>query len=109
MGSRREVCFDADRLEIRFGGEVEESLRWQDLQRVEMLTTDEGPFTDDMFWVLTRRDGSHMFIPSEFAQPFGVLERLQQLPGFDNEQVIAAATSVENARFLLWERDWSPQ
>jgi hypothetical protein len=29
---------------------------------------------------------------------------LQELPGFDNEQVIAAMCSTKNARFLCWRR-----
>ena len=33
------------------GGRTE-SIEWDDLQRVELLTTDEGPFAPDVFWVL---------------------------------------------------------
>jgi hypothetical protein len=32
------------------------------------------------------------------------LKRLQELPGFDNDAVIRAMSSAENARFLAWEK-----
>ena len=33
-----------------------------------------------------------------------LLSRLQQLPGFDNEAVIKAMGSTNNAKFLCWKR-----
>jgi hypothetical protein len=91
-------------IELRVGAEVRERVLWEDLVRVEVLTTDEGPYVEDMFWALLGSDGSFMIIPAELTQPTRLLERLQQLPGFDNEQVIAAAGSIEKDRFLCWER-----
>jgi hypothetical protein len=31
-------------------------------------------------------------------------DRLMALPGFDHEKMIEASCSVENARFLCWEK-----
>jgi hypothetical protein len=33
-----------------------------------------------------------------------MLEKIQQLPGFDNEAVIKAMTSTTNNRFICWQR-----
>jgi len=33
----------------------------------------------------------------------GLLERLQCLPGFDNERVLLAMCCADNDRFLVWE------
>jgi hypothetical protein len=43
------------------------------------------------------------FIPRELIHK--ILERLQRLPGFDNEQVIAAMSSAALNAFLCWEAD----
>ena len=82
-------------------GSVDE-VRWDDLRRVEILTTDEGPFLEDFFWVLHGSAGGVVLDASD-VERFGLLSRLQQLPGFDNEAVIRASCSTENARFLCWE------
>ena len=85
----------------RSNGEVE-VVAWPELARVLIRTTDTGPFADDVFWLLERRDGSVLVVPSEAAGADRLLERLQELPGFDNEAVIRASTSVENALFPCW-------
>jgi len=37
-----------------------------------------------------------------------LLDRLQKLPGFQNEALIKAMESIENARFLCLEKEHSP-
>jgi len=37
----------------------------RDLKEVGILTTDEGPFVDDVFWNLLKKDGKGGAIPSE--------------------------------------------
>ena len=34
-----------------------ERMAWNDLEKVEVVTTDEGPFAPDVFWVLHGRSG----------------------------------------------------
>ena len=48
---------------VRRSGLVE-SVRWDDLRIVFIRTTDQGPFVDDMFWVLGGSSGGCV-IPSE--------------------------------------------
>ena len=80
-----------------------ERVRWADLVRVEVLTTDEGPFVEDVWWLLHDANGGGCAVPG--AQAGLVLPRLQQLPWFDNAAVMLAMASTENARFLAWERE----
>jgi hypothetical protein len=68
------------------------------------VTTDHGPFVDDVFWLLIGEDGKGCAVPSEAEGMKALLERLQRLPGFDNEAVIAAMGSTSNARFRVWKR-----
>jgi hypothetical protein len=83
---------------------VREEVRWEDLVRVEIVTTDRGPWDDDMFYVLTGADGRSVVVPSEAPTSGEVLARLQQLPGFDNQAVIDSASCTDNQRFLCWQR-----
>lgn len=79
-------------------------MQWDDLQAVEVLTTDEGPFLPDQFWVL---HGS----TQGFVIPWGatgereLLRRLQELPGFRNEAIVEASSLTENNRLLCWLRE----
>ena len=76
---------------------------WSDLQGVEIATDDSGPFAEDVFWVLHGPDAT-LVIPQSAGGSDALLARLQQLPGFDNQAVIAAMSSVSTNRFLCWER-----
>jgi hypothetical protein len=78
------------------------AVRWDTLRAVLIETSDDGPFAEDLWWILIDADG-HCTIPQE-AGTEALLARLQKLPGFDNEAVIAAMSSVENQRFLCWQR-----
>jgi hypothetical protein len=101
MEPRYEVDDDGVR---RFGdeGELMEAVRWNELQQVGVMTTADGPFDEDVFFVL--EGGEHgCVVPQGFA-PEDLLPRLQALPGFDNEQFIAAMSSTEQAMFACWAR-----
>jgi hypothetical protein len=83
-----------------------EQVDWDDLERVEILTTDAGPFAPDMFWVLLGSKGGCV-IPWGATREQELLKRLQTLRGFSNEAVIEAAPSAEWRRFLCWEKGGS--
>lgn len=54
----------------------------------------------DVFFVLAGGDGSGRVVLHGSA--VGLLERLQQLPGFDNSAVIKAMGSTEEAVLVCW-------
>ncbi len=80
------------------------TVAWTDLAAVSIRTTDTGPFEDDLHWELHRRDGGVVTVGSETEGIGALIERLQRLPGFDNEAVIAASSSTQNAVFPCWAR-----
>jgi hypothetical protein len=84
-----------------------ESVDWDDLRRVEIVTTDEGPFLPNVFWVLHGSERGCV-VPQGATGERALLERLQKLPGFRNEAVIEAVPSTVNCRFLCWERPNRP-
>jgi hypothetical protein len=76
---------------------------WDGLGAVLIETDDTGPWGMDFLWMLLgEHDGC--VIPQGATGEAALLERLQALPGFDNEAVIAANSCVENQRFLCWQR-----
>lgn len=81
-----------------------ESIDWDEIHRVEVVTTDEGPFLPDSFWVLTG-DQVQCIIAQGAKGEKVLLERLQTLPEFDNDALISAMGSTSNERFLCWDRD----
>lgn len=82
-----------------------ERIHWRELETIEIRTTGEGPWSEDLFWMFTatRSENSvHVVIPNEGMSP-ALLEFLQQtLPGFDNQAVIRASACVEDALFTIW-------
>lgn len=83
-------------------GEETRNIAWDDLRAVLIETTDQGPFVEDVWWILIDSKG-HCIIPQEIGGN-ALLARLQTLPGFDNDAVIAAMASVENKLFVCWQR-----
>ncbi len=85
---------------------VQETVRWEDLAEVGIITTDEGPWSEDVFWLLIGSDGtSGCAVPQGAEGANELLAALQKLPGFDNKTVIEAMGSTSNARFVCWKRN----
>jgi hypothetical protein len=100
---RDRVAFDDSVITRTLPDGKTETVRWDDLQEVGIVTTDEGPAVEDVYWMLLGRDGGCAL--SGGAQGMeGLLSRLQRLPGFDNEAVIKAMGSTTNDKFVCWKR-----
>jgi hypothetical protein len=84
------------------GSKLIEAVRWEDLIKVSIVTTDEGPFVEDLFWLLHSKDGRGCVVPHADAVEANLLARLQRLPRFDNEAVISASGSTQGAEFTCW-------
>ncbi len=80
------------------------SVKWDDIQRIVIRTTDLGPFDADVFFVIEAA-GLRFVIPQDAAGTDELLERLQRLPGFDNQAVIDSMVSTGNKDFLCWQRE----
>jgi hypothetical protein len=96
------TCDDLQITCQRSSGLVEQ-VAWEALQAVFIQTTADGPFSDDVFWVLVGQTNGCV-VPSEAQGVDEMLARLQQLPGFDNEAVITAMSCTEEQRFLCWRK-----
>jgi hypothetical protein len=82
------------------GGDGPLARRAEDLVEVALVTTSDGPFTDDVFVMLSYADGSSDMVP--LNGDHALLSRLQQLPGFDNETFIEAMSCTQEGVSVLW-------
>ncbi len=97
------VAFDDERVTCDWPDGDSRVVTWDDLSAVVIHTTDTGPFAEDVFLVLDAADGG-CIIPQEAEGFPELIERLQQLTGFDNEALISAMTCTDNATFPCWRR-----
>ncbi len=88
------VTFDDFEIKCQRSSGLVEQVAWDDLQAVLIQTTADGPFSDDVFWVLVGQNGGCV-VPAGAQGADDLLARLQTLPDFDNETVIAAMSCTE--------------
>jgi hypothetical protein len=97
------VEYDPSGVSCARPGARAQRVAWDDLQRIEIITTDEGPWAADVIWIL-HGSSSGCVIPQGATGHKRLLERLQELPGFDNDAVIRAMGSASNDSFVAWTR-----
>ncbi len=92
-----------DTLILEYLNETKETFAFDDLKKTTIITTDEGPFLDDVFWLMMFK--VIIMIPQGIPGEDLLLERMQQFPGFNNENFVEAMCCSENNAFHVWERD----
>ncbi|WOI56069.1 hypothetical protein [Palleronia sp. LCG004] len=75
-----------------------------DLIRVHVDTTIDGPYQSDIFWVLTPESGQALHIPGDAEGAAKIFDALAPLEGVDYAAAIRATSKTEAGRFLVWER-----
>ena len=89
----------------RTARKLREHVAWADIVRVRIMTNDQGPQLEDVYFVLEGKDGNGSIVSHELATRSGLLEALQaRLEGVDNKAVIEAMLSTSNQVFTIWER-----
>lgn len=82
----------------------EQVVSLSELQALTVVTTDRGPFEDDLFFVLELPDGE-MIVASEAVGGADLAGWLARLPGLDKERYLEALTGMENRRTVCWRRE----
>lgn len=90
-------------IEVSRGKETKK-IQVKDLTEVKVITTDKGPMVDDVFWLLTTKNGTRFLVSNFGEQIEDMMAELQKLPGFDNEKTIKAMGTATNAEFVLWTK-----
>ena len=80
-----------------------EQIQWAAIEKIELVTTDEGPWLPDV-WLVLSGGGDICSIPQGASHYEEVYDKVSALPGFDFEAVLSAMTSTDNARFVLWRK-----
>jgi hypothetical protein len=114
---RERVDFDAVGITRTMINGEKETITWQALETIIILTTDAGPFVEDMFWVFEgktddkaeAKEKSKGYFVENGAEGFkALLSHIQTFEGFDNMQVIEAVGSTKLAYFLVWTKPKTP-
>lgn len=89
-----------------FGPETGGAISIDAIARVEIHSTADGPFAEDLFWIIETEGApaARLTIPNSALGADRLLGALSALPGFDHEAVIRAMGSTQDARFVLFER-----
>ncbi|HET6328410.1 MAG TPA: hypothetical protein VFG04_27255 [Planctomycetaceae bacterium] len=81
---------------------IREAIRWEDVNRIWYVTTSDGPWLPDAWFVLEGEQGGCSF-PTEATDINNFWDQLKQrFPGFDYQPIIRGGT--DDARYLCWER-----
>lgn len=89
---------------LRADGPIREQILWSDIREIRIITTNEGPYREDVFFALVAADGKGCLIPHDAAHRVKLLEELQsRFPDIDDAMVIKAMGSTSNASFVVWK------
>lgn len=99
-----QVGFNDEQIIVQWPDKPIETVAWSSLIGVAIETTDQGPFVEDVWWHLATREKVVTF-PSEASGVDEILPKLQELPTFNNERLIAAMSCAQNQMFILWDHD----
>jgi len=100
------VSVDNDQFTV-IDGKTRISVRWNDIRRVTMITTNRGPWFDDLFYHVLHVGGD-LTLPSEANGMIPFVEKLEGLPGFDINAYTQAIRSVQNESFVIVVRNEEP-
>ena len=99
------VEFDDERICLRNPDESIEEILWSELMGFDIETNSLGPLGLDLFWVLYGDQERGCVIPQGATGCDGLLEKLQELQGFDNEAFVEAMASTSDGSFEIWKRE----
>jgi len=99
------VVFDEDEIVRYCGDEVIEKIDWESITEISVLTTDDGPWSEDAFIVLCNPETEQgCVVPNGADGTEDLVSRLCEIPGFDEKTFIKAMGCTSNNRFLCWSK-----
>jgi hypothetical protein len=82
-----------------------ERVTWADLTKVRIVTTNEGPWAEDVYFLSEAADGHGCAVAHGAAIRTKLLEELQsRLQGVRDDKVIEAMGCTGNNSFTIWEK-----
>ena len=81
-----------------------ESIRWEQIRCVSVVTTSDGPWRPDM-WLLLEGEAAGCSLPTEAKGFDKLFDQLSaRFPGFDFKPFIEACGSAHDRRYVCWQR-----
>lgn len=99
----RTVTVDDDGVRRTLADGTVEAVSWASLTSVVIRVMPDSPYQEDVFLMLVGEDGKGTAIPSGDPAADALIERLQAMPGFDNERFIEAMTTDADQAYVVWE------
>lgn len=82
-----------------------ERFRWDTLIKITIITTDGGPFEEDVFFLFEFTDGG-IVVPHQDELNLGLIKVVEERFGdLRYEEMIGAMCSTDNATFVIWEAE----
>ncbi len=83
---------------------LETKCKINDISQIIIETNDTGPWGTDIWWKILGKEG-FLSIPGGATGESEMLENFQKFPGFNNEELIKAMSSTDNAEFICWKNE----
>ena len=80
------------------------TIAWSDLREVDVLTTHEGSWVEDVFFALIGSGAAGLLVPQGSNGSDVLVAHLLKLPGFNESLFIEAMGSTANRKFVCWSR-----
>lgn len=84
-------------------GMMRDEIALDQISEIAVVTTDEGPFVDDVFVVLKGAQ-NEITIPQEAENFEALFDVFKKFEGFNYEEFIEAMSSTENAECVCWQK-----
>jgi hypothetical protein len=86
----------------KIGPEGVREILWADLIAVDIQVSGTSAPGDDVWFVLSAKDGSYMIVPMAAEQSPAVARAVSELPGYDHLKAIDAMSCTETRTFAVW-------
>ena len=97
------ITLTDENLTVAHPGQTVQQIQWSAIEKIELVTTDEGPWLPDV-WLVLSGGGDVCSIPQGAKHYEEVYDKISVLPDFDFEAVLSATRCTDNARFMLWKK-----
>lgn len=105
LSSQDTICVKDDKISVIFENS-EYAFAKEEIEAAMIITTDKGPWYDDMCLALRIDSETAIFVMSEHPQYSSFLfDELKTLIKIDYGKAIEASSCMENKIFLLYQRD----
>lgn len=99
-----EITISKEYVKVEHPNRKTEQIKWNDIEEIAIITTDEGPFLPDVWLILTGKTKG-CSLPLGAPKFDDVYNAISKFEGFNFEEFIKSMGSAENKRFELWKKN----